>query len=66
MNSKDWLIGCGVIPQNDLVSALDAALRLQKQWCIDSIVKEMHSLGIASADIVDISKACDNANGGEV
>ena len=68
MNSKDWLIGCGITPKNDLVNALDAALELQKQWCAIDVLKKLRSIGFQIYDKgeVAIRDACLNANGGEV
>ena len=68
MNSKDWLIGCGIKPTNELVNALDAALDLQKQWCAIDVLKKLRSIGFQIYDKgeVAIRDACLNANGGEV
>ena len=65
MNSKDWLIGCGIQPNNELTNALDAALYVQRGWCADEVIKKLRSIGFQIYDKgeVAIRDACLNANG---
>ena len=64
MNSRDWLIGCGIKPTDDLVNALDEALALQRKWCADKVSILAESLEMLSREgIQAFEDACLNATG---
>ena len=66
MNSKDWLIGCDIKPNNELINALDNALDVQRGWCADAVLEKLRSIGFQIYDKgeVAIRDACLNATGG--
>ena len=62
MNSREWLIGCGITPTKEMCNALDTALYVQRGWCGDDVIAAFKKEGMVP-EVELIMTACLNATG---
>ena len=61
MNSKDWLIGNGVVPSKTMCDALDKALDEQVEACAKAVVYDLGGNARSDLDRSTIAITCRKA-----